>query len=151
LHCNWAQTTRRSAKIPIAMREVISIPRKLYQQLLARSEKIFSFWIYRFSTKTSNKDQFTIHIVLLDNICYCLSKTINILFFLQLQEKEKILIKWFFYTLCITCYVKVCATIIMLMVHTYTLFTRPDFCRSYTFDILRPFDILTQYKNSNKY
>jgi len=57
----------RSAKIPITTREII-IPRKLYQQFLARNEKIFSFWIYQFSSKTSNKNQFTIHdhIVLFD-------------------------------------------------------------------------------------
>jgi len=36
-------------------------------------------------------------------------------------------------------------------VHTYTLFTRSDFCQSYTIDMLRPVHNIRSIRNSNKY
>ena len=35
--------------------------------------------------------------------------------------------------------------------HTYTLFTRSDFCQSYTIDMLRPVHNIRSIRNSNKY
>jgi len=82
--------------IPIAMRKVISIPRKLYHRFLAKSEKIFSLWIYRFSRHQLKVHD---HVVLLDNMLaiVCLRQSIS--FFPPYKEKKNFDQLIFLYTM----------------------------------------------------
>jgi len=116
---------------------------------MARSEKIFLHSVCLFFNKTSHKKQFTIldYVLLLDIIywLFILRQSVHFFFF-RYKEKKNLLI---LLTLCIICYVKVCATTNKFMVHIYTTFTRLDYRRS-TIDILTIYNTRS-IRNSNKY